>query len=114
MKTIFSYAKEAYHHTKRPVLSLIAGLAFIWGIVNNLLSYEIAIYSLLGLTSLVLLYALVKYFSWLKHIIKGRMTVPIFGRRSTTLLRNDYQINMDMLLHNLPKDELDKFVFIMG
>lgn len=114
MKTILSYAVEAYHHSKRPVLSLIAGLAFVWGIFNNLLSQEIAFMVLSVLAVIVLIYALIKYSLWLRHVIKGRMTVPMLGKRQTTLLRNDYQANMDLLLHNLPIQTLEKFVFIMG
>lgn len=114
MKNFLSYAVEAYHHSKGSVLSLIAGLGFIWGIFNNLLSKEIALYTLAILSGLVLVYALIKYFSWLRHVIKGRMMVPIFGERKITLLRNDYQKNMDYLLHHLPQHDLDNFTFVMG
>ena len=114
MKTTFLYAIEAYHHSRKPVLSLIAGLGFVWGIFNNLLSQEIALYILSELSVIVLLYALYKFVSWFRHIIKGRMMVPLFGERKVTLLRNDFQANMNTLFQNLTKQELDKFAFVMG
>lgn len=114
MKTKFLYAIEAYHHSKKSVLSLIAGLGFVWGIFNNLLSMEIALCVLSVLSVIVLLFTLYKYTSWYLHVYNGRMMVPIFGKRKVTLLRDDFQSNMASLLCNSTCQEMRKFAFVMG
>lgn len=114
MKTILTYAVEAFHHSKKAILTFWAALAAIWGVFNSLLSQETG-WNVLAIISIIgILYAIWKYSVWFYHIVKGRMTVPFFGKRKTTLLRNDYQENMDYLLHQLSSQKLDKFAFVMG
>lgn len=114
MKKIIPYAIEAYHHSKKSILGFITFLVAIWGMFNFFLSQKLGWYVLSMLAIFGFIFAFMKYSFWFYHIVKGRMTVPVFGKRETTLLRNDFQKNMDLMLHDLSSDELEKFAFIMG
>ena len=112
--SVYTYFKEAYHQSKRPILTFVGGLAAIWGAFNSLLSqitgwYVFSLFALLGIV-----YAIWKYFSWFSRIAKGRMSVEIFKGRNVTLLRDGYPENMKKLLSELSRSELEQFAFIMG
>lgn len=108
------YVKEAYHQSKKSILAFSGALVGIWGVVNSLLNREIGWQVLSALVVVGLLYAIWQYLYWYIRIKKGRMSINIFKKREVTLLRNDYQENMDYILHGFSLEELDKFAFVMG
>lgn len=112
--SVYTYLKEAFHQSKRPILAFVGGLAAIWGVFSSLFSqitgwYVFSVFALLGIV-----YAVWKYFYWFGRITKGRMSVEIFRGRNVTLLRDGYPENMEKLLSELSQAELEKFAFIMG
>lgn len=112
--TVYMYLKEAYHQSKRPILTFIGGLAAIWGVFNSLLSqvtgwYIFSIFVLIGI-----IYTLWKFFYWFNRITKGRMSVNMFQGRKVTLLRDGYPENMEKLLQKFSPPKLEKFAFVMG
>lgn len=110
----FVYAKEAYHQSKKQILALTGTLVGLWGVVNSLLNRELGWQVLSALVAVGLLYSIWAFCSWFSRIKKGRMSIKIFHNRDVTLLRNDFQENMNYLLHSMSPEELDKFAFVMG
>lgn len=112
--SVYVYIKEAYHQSKKPILTFIGGLAAIWGVINTLLGqiegrYIFAVMALMGV-----FYAIYKYSYWFWSIKKGRMSVTLLKKRNVTLLRDGYPENMEKLFHELSQEELQKFAFVMG
>jgi len=112
--SVYVYIKEAYHQSKKPILTFIGGLAAIWGVINTLLGqiegrYIFAVMALMGV-----FYAIYKYSYWFWRIKKGRMSVTLLKKRNVTLLRDGYPENMEKLLLELSHEELQNFVFVMG
>ena len=108
------YTLEAYKLSKKSIIAFTALLATIWGVFNSLIPQETGWCILASLAIIILLFSIIRFSIWYWKIIKGRMSVSIFDNRLVTIIRNDYQINMDALLHELPTHELKKFAFIMG
>ncbi len=114
MISVFSYAKEAFHHAKRTVLTFVGWLAAIWGVLSFFLDAKTGLYIFLIMASVCVVVAMWTFLKLFVSIKGGRVTVTMFGKRTTTLLRNDFQENMDYLLHSLTHEELKRFAFIMG
>lgn len=108
------YVFEAYQHSKKSILAFVAILASTWGIFSSLVPQETGWYILATLAIIVILFSIIIFFTWYRKIIKGRMSVSMFDNRKVTIIRNDYQTNMDVLLHELSIQELKKFAFVMG
>lgn len=112
--SIYVYAKEAYHQSKKKVLAFIGALTAIWGVFNSLISQEWGWKILTAFAVVGVLYAIFIYLKWLYRIIKGRMSNVLFKTRKVTLLRNGYPENMDIILSELSKPDLENFAFVMG
>lgn len=115
-KTPFAlvYLKEACFHSWKPICTFFGVFLAIWSIIGNLLKGALIWYTLGVFTILIVLYATYKISSWLIKLKRGRMTVSMFGKREVTLIRNGFPENMNVLLQELPKNELKSFAFIMG
>lgn len=114
MNELKTYAIEAYYHSRKPVIGFFAGLTAVWGIFNSLIPTETGWYCLSVLAVIGILYAILKFSILLRQIVNGKMTVPFWGKSRITLVRNDFQNNMDHLLHVLDSQELESFAFVMG
>ena len=110
----FVYAEEAWHHSKKSILAFTGVLVGIWGVINSLLNKDIGWQVLMVLVVVGLLHAICVFLYWYVHIKNGRMSISLFRKREVTLLRNDFQENMNYILHNLSHEDLDKFAFVMG
>lgn len=112
--SIFVYAKEAYHQSKKSIIAFIGTLVAIWGAFDSLLNKEWGwkVWTVLAVVGSA--YAVYVYFKWLRRIIKGRMTNNLFKTRKVTLLRNGFPENMDIILNGLIKTDLKNFAFVMG
>lgn len=112
--SVYVYIKEAYHQSKKAILTFIGGLAAIWGVLSSLLGQIEGRYIFAALAFVGIVYAIFKYSYWFWRIKKGRMSVPVFKKRNVILLRDGYPENMEKLFHELSQDELQKFAFVMG
>lgn len=112
--SVYVYIKEAYHQSKKPILTFIGGLAAIWGYFNFFFDKRIGWYVLSVMAIVSILFAIWKFFYWFSQIKRGRMTVELFNRKEVILIRDGFDTNMEKLLSELPSEELQNFVFVMG
>lgn len=110
----FTYIKEAFHQSWKPI-SFVGGICFgAYGYINNFVEKPAAWYILLSIIILIILYACYQILSRRKRIAQGRLSVSINDKQNVILLRDDYQKNMDKLLNELSEEQLQRFTFIMG
>ncbi len=114
MKKHLGYLRESYQNSKRKIFALFSFFLGAWGLINVILDKEVL--SLILFAGLIVLcvVSLVIIAKWYVSLIRGRMTLSLFGKRKVTLLRADFQVNMDRMLRNATSEYLSNFAFVMG
>ncbi len=108
------YIKEAIVHSRRELQAVGSVCVTIWAFVGALLDKRILWLLLAVMFAIFVVVScgiiLARYIS----VKRGFITVEIFHNHRVTLMRNDFQVNADYLLHHLDEQKLKELVLVMG
>lgn len=113
-KRLLGAAADAFRSSYRSIITAATTILALWGIVDGLYTGEEIIPAIGVWFGAVALIALAIYAVRFRRAWLGRITVKIRDKARITMLRDEFQNNMDYFLRTLPYDEQKKTVFVIG
>lgn len=110
---VFETIKNAFGIAKDEIIGIFTLFFTIWevcGVVSGAKDLRQLVFG--GLIAAIAICLL--FFLWgLRKAISGNISIKICDK-TVTLLRNDYEINLNNLLHSMPSTEQAKTIFVIG
>lgn len=108
------YLKEAFKHSWQQIRSALSFFLAFLGLLSILFDKEILLFPICISVGIILIVALVLIIQRYKTLKKGEVTQVLPHNHQVTLIRKDYQLCADQLLHSFTPKQLESFVMVMG